>query len=74
MVLYRGTGLTLREIKQFVNKIGYKIPDGSYWNFTWKQMSLFGFISTTEDKSTGYDFAWENPEESKVRVVFEIFF
>ena len=37
-------------------------------------MQLFGFISTTENLSTAYGFAWENSEAQKVRVVFKINF
>ena len=37
-------------------------------------MQLFGYISTTEDLSTAYGFAWENPDAQKVRVVFKISF
>lgn len=37
-------------------------------------MQLFGFISTTENLSTAYEFAWENSEAQKVRVVFKINF
>ena len=37
-------------------------------------MPLYGFISTTEDKSIGYGYAWENEEASKIRVVFKILF
>ena len=37
-------------------------------------MQLFGYISTTEDKATAYEFAWNNIEEQKVKVVFKINF
>jgi len=37
-------------------------------------MSLFGYISTSEDKDKAYGFAWKNEAEHKKRVVFKIEF
>ena len=37
-------------------------------------MQLFGYISTTEDEATAYQFAWDDPEKEKVKVVFKINF
>lgn len=37
-------------------------------------MRFFGQVSTTEDRDSADQFAWENQDEGKVKVVYKIHF
>jgi len=36
------------------------MPDGTYWNFPWNKIRLFGMTSTTEHRKIAEGYAWED--------------
>ena len=60
--LYRGTGLTKNELKEYKDKVGSKIEKFSdgYFKTGDGYMTMTGFISTSMNRSDSQKFAWSN--------------
>ena len=63
--LYRGTGLTNKELQKYKEKIGKT-------EFSEKYMALTGFISTSMDRAQAETFAWSSQESGHEATLFEI--
>ena len=73
--LYRGTGLTKKELQQYRDKVGAKIERGCFGEFTSDEdtyMTMTGFISTSMNRSDAQKFAWSNHKTGHEATLFEI--
>ncbi len=74
--LYRGTGLTKKEVQQYRDRVGAKVERSYYsGNITSKEdtyMTMTGFISTSMNKSDAQKFAWSNHKTGHEATLFEI--
>ena len=64
--LYRGTGLTRKDLQAYLQRIG-KIEDG---HPDWAVLT--GFISTSMNRDQAETFAWSNEESGHEATLFEI--
>ena len=70
-ILYRGTGLTKKEIQDYRDKVG-KIQKKKNGYFESGHTTLTGFISTSMKRSSAEKFAWANETTGHEATVFEI--
>jgi|ERR1711971_631336 len=70
-ILYRGTGLTKKEVQDYRAKIG-KIERNEYGRFTSGHTTLTGYISTSMKRSEAQKFAWANDKTGNEATIFEI--
>ena len=61
-MLYRGTGLNKKELKDYRDKVGKK----------YEYTTLTGFISTSMNRSVAQKFAWANEKSGHEATIFEI--
>ena len=70
-ILYRGTGLTKKELQDYKDKVGkiQKTGDGHFYS---GYKTLTGFISTSLNRSSAEKFAWANEKTGHEATIFEI--
>ena len=73
-ILYRGTGLTKKELQDYKDKVGAKIEKMLWGVFKSGEgyTTLTGFISTSLNRSVAQKFAWANETSGHEATIFEI--
>ena len=73
-ILYRGTGLTKKELQDYRDKVGNIQKDEECYGGPFKSghTTLTGFISTSMKRSSAQKFAWANETTGHEATVFEI--
>jgi len=73
--LYRGTGLTIKDLSAYKAKIGKKVKkyEGKEYEREIPDYAvLTGFISTSMDRAQAESFAWSNDESGHQPTLFDI--